>query len=104
MDKELQRFIEERNELFVAPNLVQATAWWQRNRLPTPARFDVPLATVHKARLQWLGATDEMIIESLRWLADNDYATTCNGAPPLTPERRDADRASLGMPPLGKVT
>lgn len=101
MDKELQRFMEERDALFTNPNLVDATAWWQRNHLPTPARYDVPLATVHKARLQWLDVTDEMIIESMRWLLDNGYETTFRGSPPLTPERRDADRAQLGKPPLG---
>jgi hypothetical protein len=95
-----KRFLEERDALFTNPNLADATAWWQRHRLPMPARFDVPLATVHKARLQWLDATDEMITESKHWLLTNGYAVSTKGAPPLTPEQRDADRAQLGMPPL----
>jgi hypothetical protein len=102
MDAELKRFIEERDALLLNPNLMDATAWWKRNHLPTPSRFDVPLATVHKARLQWLDATDAMIAESMKWLTDHDYETTMKGAPPLTPERRDADRAELGKPPIGK--
>jgi hypothetical protein len=100
MDAILKRWIEKRDALFRNPNLVDATRWWDSQGLPTPARFDVPLATVHKARLQWLDATDEMIIESMRWLLDNGYETTMRDAPPLTPERRDADRAELGKPPL----
>jgi hypothetical protein len=95
------QFLEERNALFLNPNLVDATAWWNRHHLPKPTRSDVPLAAVHKARLQWLDATDAMIIESMRWLLDNGYQTTMHGAPPLTPERRDADRATLGKPRLG---
>jgi hypothetical protein len=102
--EEMKQFLETRNALFINPNLVDATKWWIEQGFPRPARFDVPLATVHKARLQWLDATDVMIIESTRWLLDNGYETTMHGAPPLTPERRDADRVSLGKPPLGKVT
>jgi hypothetical protein len=102
--EEMKQFLETRDALFTNPNLADATAWWQHNLLPMPARFDVPLATVHKARLQWLDATDAMIAESMKWLIEHDYETTMNGAPPLTPERRDADRVSLGKPPLGKVT
>ena len=100
MDKELKTFLEERNALFINPTLARATAWWKSQRLPKPARRNVPLAAAHKARLQWLEATDEMITESMKWLTDNGYAATLKGAPPLTPERRDADRAILGKPPL----
>jgi hypothetical protein len=102
MDKELKAWLEARDKLFINPNLADATAWWVSNNLPKPARFDVPLATVHKARLQWLDATDEMLAESKYWLLTNGYAVYMKGAPPLTPERRDADRADLGKPPLAK--
>jgi hypothetical protein len=102
MDAAVMKFLEARDALFYKPNLVDATAWWNKQGLPTPLRFDVPLATVHKARLQWLDATDEMLTESVAWLLANGYETTCRGAPPLTPERRDADRVSLGKPPLNR--
>lgn len=100
MDADLIKFLQERDALFLNPNIVDATKWWVSQGLPDPVRPTVPLATVHKARLQWLDATDEMITESMAWLAAHDYAPTCNGAPPLTPEQRDADRATLGKPPL----
>ena len=97
---ELQSYLWMRNALFRNPNIVDATKWWVSSGLPDPTHPTVPLATVHKARLQWLDATDEMIAESIAWLKANDYETTMRGAPPLTPERRDADRVSLGKPPL----
>jgi hypothetical protein len=53
----------------------------------------VPLIAMHKARLQWLGATDAMLAESMEWLIARGYETTMQGAPPLTPQRRDAARA-----------
>jgi|GEM_PF-3915724 len=34
------------------------------------------LAGVHKARLSWGEATDEMIEESKKWLAENGYSPT----------------------------
>ena len=101
---ELAGFLEKRNALFQHPTIEAATAYWNEQGLPKPVRKDVPLATVHKARLQWLGATDAMIAESMAWLTKHDYETTTKGAPPLTPEKRDADRVELGMPPLGQVS
>jgi hypothetical protein len=100
MDAAVMKFLEARDALFYKPNLVDATAWWNKQGLPTPARFDVPLATVHKARLQWLDATDAMLAESVQWLTEHGYETTWQGAPPLTPEQRDADRKTIGKPPL----
>jgi hypothetical protein len=100
MDKELIQFLEERNALFTNPNLADATKWWVRNNLPTPARPDVPLAAVHKARLQWLDATDDMLAQSIMWLEANGFSTNWQDAPPLTPAKRDADRVSVGKEPL----
>ena len=62
--------------------------------------MDVPLAAVHKARLQWLESTDAMLEESKKWLADHNYQPDHFTAPPLTPEKRDADRVLLGKKPL----
>lgn len=100
LDEELKAWLEKRDALLCNPTLEVATAYWIENKFPTPERFDVPLAMVHKARLQWLDATDAMLAESIAWLTSHDYEPTTNGAPPLTPERRDADRISLGKPPL----
>ena len=100
LDEELQALLDKRDALLRNPTLEAATVYWNENRFPTPARIDVPLAAVHKARLQWLDATDAMLAESIAWLTSHDYDATLKGAPPLTPERRDADRISMGKPPL----
>ena len=92
--------LSQRESLLRNPDIVEATKWWVSNGGGELARPTVPLAAVHKARLQWLNATDEMLAESIAWLEANGYGTTWRGAPPLTPERRDAERASLGMPHL----
>jgi hypothetical protein len=55
---------------------------------------------IHKARLQWLDATDAMLAESQQWLKDNGYLATMKGATPLTPQNRDAQRMQHGRPPL----
>lgn len=92
--------LAKRDALLRNPTMEAATAWWLEQGHPTPARPDVPLAAVHKARLQWLDATNEMIAESMAWLIAQDYETTMGGAPPITPESRDADRETLGKGPL----
>lgn len=82
------------------PTLETATAYWVKHNYPPPVRFDVPLAMTHKARLQWLWSTDQMLAESIQWLEANGYETTLKGAPPLTPERRDEERKMFGWPSL----
>jgi hypothetical protein len=100
--KELQVYIEERNKLFRNPSLEAAQAYWIRYEMPPWKKPDVPLAAVHKARLQWLDATDAMLAESIAWLEANGYKINHFDAPPLTPERRDADRVMLGKKPLNE--
>jgi len=100
---ELRAFLKERDDLFKNPTLEAAQSWWLKAGHPQWAREDVPLAAVHKARLQWLESTDAMIEESIKWLQEHDYSIDWQGAPPLTPERRDADRVSLGKKPLGQT-
>jgi hypothetical protein len=106
MDKKLKEFKEhmkKRDELFRNPSLEAAKKFFEEmNGITDWAREDVPLAALHKGRLQWLEATDAMIAESITWLTTNGYDTTMNGGPPLTPEIRDADRVSLGKKPLGE--
>ena len=98
--KQMQAFLAERDELMRNPTLEGARAYWNKRGFPPPVSPDTPLATVHKARLHWLDATDAMLRESQEWLLANGYNTTVKGSPPLTPETRDAERRSHGMPPL----
>jgi hypothetical protein len=97
---ELQAFLAKRDALFRNPNALDAAMWWYDHTAEAPSDHRVPLAAVHKARLQWLDATDTMLAESKAWLEANDFDTSLQGAPPLTPEKRDADRAALGKPPV----
>jgi hypothetical protein len=101
-NEEIKAYNERRDALFRNPTLEAAMAILAEIGVTKFDREDVPLATVHKARLQWLEATDEMLEESKAWLLHHGYQNTFNGAPPLTPEARDADRVSLGKKPLGE--
>jgi hypothetical protein len=101
-NEEIRAFNERRDALFRNPTIKGAKEILAEQGITQFDREDVPLATVHKARLQWLGATNEMITESIAWLKDHGYQTTFKGAPPLTPEQRDADRVSIGKKPLGE--
>lgn len=56
-----------------------------------------PLAALHRARMNWLDATDEMLEESDRWLSERGYP---RGEVYLTPEERDEMRERLGLGPL----
>lgn len=100
-EKQLRAFLSERDKLMRNPTLEGALAYWKKQGYPQPVDLTVPLATVHKARLQWLDATDAMLRESQEWLLANGYLTTTKGLPSLTPETRDAERKERGMSPLG---
>ena len=103
MDEEFKKMLAERDELFKNPRVKAARLYFEKHGYPVSAHPDVPLMAVHKGRLQWLDATDAMIEESMKWLTDRGYHTDMQGAPPLTPESRDADRVSLGKKPLGEA-
>lgn len=96
----LQKFLAFRDGVFNNPTIDSATKLWQLQKLPKPTDPMVPLIAVHKARLQWLDATDKQLEESKEWLISHGFELTMKGAPPLTPEQRDADRVSIGKPPL----
>jgi len=100
--QERELWIKGRDELFANPSPEKCYAWWRANGHPPPASPTVPQAAVHKARLQWLGATDEQLAESMEWLIDNSYSTSFRGCPPLTPEQRDSERIAQGKEPLNK--
>ena len=88
-----------RENLFRDPTLNNAKAFL---REPPDGWSDptLPLAYVHKARLQWLDATDDMIAWSLQWLEDYGYSNRFRETFPLTPETRDIERAAQGKAPL----
>ena len=100
-EKQLAAYLAERDALFRDPNPQAALAHWKKYGAPRPVAPSVPLAAIHKARLQWLDATDAMLQESREWLEAHAYETDLRGAPPLTPETRDAQRKALGRLPLG---
>lgn len=103
-DEELKKVLEIRDALFNNMTVENATKYWKDQGLEIDwARPDVPLAAAHKARLQWLDVTDEMIEESVKWLEANGYNKTYSEMPPLTPETRDAQRIALGKTPLRKI-
>lgn len=97
----LDEFNAERDALFRNLTLEAATAHWNAHDLPPPVHPLVPLASMHKARLQWLDATDEMLAESAAWLKDNEFGVTFKGgAAPLDPISRDIQRVCQGKRPL----
>jgi hypothetical protein len=100
-EKALKAYLAERDALFQNPNPKDALVHWKKYGAPEPVAPSVPLAAVHKARLQWLDATDAMLTESLEWLEAHNYDIDLRGAPPLTPETRDAQRKERGKLPLG---
>ena len=56
------------------------------------------MATIHKLRLQWLDATDDMLAESRAFLFDHGYEGI--NIRTFTSKTRDAARAKLGLAPL----
>jgi hypothetical protein len=102
--EDLKVFLEARNAAFADMTEERARAFWDAQGFPPPLSPNIPLGAMHKARLQWLDATDAMLAESLQWLDDHGFKPTFKDSPPLTPEKRDADRAALGRPPLGSAT
>jgi hypothetical protein len=102
--EDLKAFLAQRDDVFRDMTDEKAMAFWNAQGFPPPYAPDIPLAATHKARLQWLEATDAMLAESKQWLADHGYeATYKRAAEPLTPETRDRDRALIGKPPLGSA-
>lgn len=99
--KQIETFIAERDAVMRDPTPEKALEIWNKRGFPPPVNPLVPLATVHKARLHWLDATDAMLEESREWLLANGYKETTQGMPSLTPETRDAERKALGKLPLG---
>ena len=101
IDKDLAEHLAKRNALFRQPDNADVMAWWcEEMGSVEPVDPLVPMAALHKARLQWLDATNDMLEQSKLWLVENGFSADWKGAEPLTPESRDADRAAIGKPPL----
>ena len=99
MKQTLDEYLAAREALFRNPSYEAANAWWTSEGYAPPAHPTVPLATVHKARLQWLDATDDMLVESRAFLFDHGYGAGLNICA-YTSKSRDATRAKLGLAPL----
>ena len=100
MEQTVNDYLAALEDLFRNPNDGAARAWWTSQGYAPPIHSTVQLETVHKCRLQWLDATDNMLLaESRAFLFDNGY-----GAVPhiraYTSKTRDAARAKRGLPPL----
>ena len=103
MEQTVNEYLAALEALFRNPNDEAARAWWTSEGYAPPIHPTVPLETIHKARLQWLDATDDMLAESRAFLFEHGYG----GVPHLrayTSRSRDAERAKRGLPPLIKQT
>ncbi len=99
MEQTLNGYLAALEAMFLNPSDEAARAWWTSEGYAPPIHSTVPLETIHKCRLQWLDATDDMLAESRAFLFDHGY-----GAIPhfraYTSKTRDAARAKRGLPPL----
>ena len=99
MKQTLNEYLAAREALFATRAMSGPAPGGTSEGYAPPIHPTVPLATVHKARLQWLDATDDMLAESRAFLFDYGYG----GVPNIrayTSKTRDAARAKLGLAPL----
>ncbi len=99
IEQTLNGYLAALEALFRNPSDERARAWWTSEGYAPPMHPTVPLATVHKARLQWLDATDDMLAESRAFLFDYGYQGVPNVSA-YSSKTRDATRAKLGLAPL----
>jgi hypothetical protein len=99
MKQTLDEYLAAREALFRNPSDDRARVWWTAEGYASPAHPTVPLATVHKARLQWLDATDDMLAESRAFLFEHGYEAGVS-IRAYTSNSRDAVRVKLGLAPL----
>src|SRR5271166_6622363 len=99
MKQTLDAYLAAREALFRNPSVESARVWWKAEGYAPPAHPTVPLATIHKARLQWLDATDAMLADSRAFLFDHGYKAGLN-IRAYTSKTRDAERAKHGLAPL----
>ena len=99
MEQTLKEYLVAREAVLRNPSDEAARAWWASEGYAPPAHPTVPLATLHKVRLQWLDATDAMLADSRAFLFDHGYEAGFN-IRANTSRTRDAERAKRGLPPL----
>ena len=99
MEQTLNEYLVARETVLRNPSDEAARAWWASEGYAPPAHPTVPLATVHKVRLQWLDATDAMLADSRAFLFDHGYAAGLN-IRAYTSKTRDTERAKHGLAPL----
>ena len=99
LQQTFEEYLAAREALFRNPSDEAAHAWWASEGYPPPIHPTVPLETVHKARLQWLDATDDMLAESRAFLFDHGYRLIPN-LRAYTSRTRDVARAKVGLLPL----
>jgi hypothetical protein len=99
MEQNLHAYLAAFEALLRNPNDEAAHDWWTSEGYAPPFHPDVPIATIHRARLQWLDATDDMLAESRAFLFDHGYEAGPN-IRAYTSKTRDAARVKLGLAPL----
>ncbi len=103
MEQTVNEYLAALEALFRNTNDEAARAWWTSEDYSPPTHSTVPLETIHKARLQWLDATDDMLAESRAFLFDHGYGSIPHFRA-YTSRTRDAERAKGGLPPLKNRT
>lgn len=74
----VKAYTDKRDAVMRNPTNEGALRFWNYELLGPTARPDAPLAGVHKARLQWTGATEAMKAESRAWLREHGYSVSSN--------------------------
>ncbi len=100
MQKTLNAYLAALEAMFLNPSDEAARAWWTSEGYAPPFHPGVPLATIHRVRLQWLDATDDMLAESRAFLFDHGGYDAGPNLLAYTSRTRDAARAKRGLPPL----
>ncbi|MGO9432130.1 hypothetical protein [Rhodoblastus sp.] len=100
MEQNLYGYLGALEALFLNPSDEAARAWWASEGYAPPFHPAVPLATIHRVRLQWLDATDDMLAESRAFLFDHGGYDAGPNLLAYTSKTRDAARAKRGLPPL----
>jgi hypothetical protein len=99
IEQTLNEYLVAREAVLRNPTDAAARAWWASEGYAPPTHPTVPLAMVHKVRLQWFHATDAMLADSRAFLFDHGYECGLN-IRAYTSKTRDAERAKHGLPPL----
>jgi len=103
MKQTLNEYLAAREALFRNPSDERARAWWTSEGYAPPMHPTVPLATVHKARLQWLDATDDMLGREPR-VPVRLRLPGCSQHPRVTRQRPGTPRGRNSALPRSRTT